>query len=223
MALRSEWALVRCLALVALGCGASGRQELDKASSGGMSGSGASPGGAGTAPSGGTGGSGAAPGVNSGGSMAGAAGGLTAGGGGGAGNAGSGGANAGSSWLVFRDDFDTLDLGRWQLMTHSWDGNLALFSASSAEVENGELVLRLLNAPSGTVDSTGSPKSFFGAEVRSRDTITYGRVRARARLARGSAAISALVTIYTPWPAPNWNEFDIECLGKDPANIQFNA
>jgi beta-glucanase (GH16 family) len=53
--------------------------------------------------------------------------------------------------------------------------------------------------------------------------VNYGRVRARARLASGSAVVSALVTIYTPWPADDWNELDIECLGNDPSNVQFNA
>jgi beta-glucanase (GH16 family) len=134
-----------------------------------------------------------------------------------------GGTGGGAFTLVFRDDFDTLNLARWQLMTHSWDGNLALFSTTAAQVQDGELRLSLTTAPSGTVDSGGASKSFLGAEVRSRDTLDYGRVRARARFARGSAAVSALVTIYTPWPASNWNELDIECLGKDPANVQFNA
>ncbi|HEY3493945.1 MAG TPA: family 16 glycosylhydrolase, partial [Polyangiaceae bacterium] len=66
-------------------------------------------------------------------------------------------------------------------------------------------------------------KSFLGAEVRSVQTVNYGRVRARMRFARGSAVVSSLVTIYTPWPADNWNELDIECLGKDPTHTQFNA
>jgi beta-glucanase (GH16 family) len=35
--------------------------------------------------------------------------------------------------------------------------------------------------------------------------------------------ISSLVTIYTPWPADNWNELDVECLGKAPEGIQYNA
>jgi len=43
------------------------------------------------------------------------------------------------------------------------------------------------------------------------------------RFARGSAVVSSLVTIYTPWPADNWNELDIECLGKDPSHTQFNT
>jgi endo-1,3-1,4-beta-glycanase ExoK len=124
--------------------------------------------------------------------------------------------------LLFRDEFHTLDTTRWQLMTHSWGGNLALFSRESPLVEQGQLSLRLLDAPEGTTDG-GETKPFLGAEVRSRDTLTYGRVRARAKFARASAVVSALVTIYTPWPADDWNELDIESLGKDPSEVQFNA
>lgn len=124
--------------------------------------------------------------------------------------------------LLFRDDFDTLDSARWRLMTHSWAGNLAVFSAESATVEDGFLNLTLLEAPEGTM-SDGGAKTFLGAEVRSVDTLTYGRVRARVRFAAGSAVVSSLVTIYTPWPADNWNELDIEILGKDPTHAQFNA
>jgi endo-1,3-1,4-beta-glycanase ExoK len=125
--------------------------------------------------------------------------------------------------LLFRDEFESLDLSRWQLMTHSWDSNIALFSEQSPSVENGQLALRLLAAPEGTVDDQGNAKSFLGAEVRSFDTLTYGRVRARVRFARASAVVSALVTIYTPWPADDWNELDIECLGVDSTRAQFNA
>lgn len=124
--------------------------------------------------------------------------------------------------LLFRDEFEALDTSRWQLMTHSWGGNLAVFSKESPSVEDGKLLLRLLPAPEGTVVD-GEDKAFLGAEVRSKDTLTYGRVRARARFARGSAVVSSLVTIYTPWPADNWNELDIESLGKDPNEVQFNT
>lgn len=124
--------------------------------------------------------------------------------------------------LLFRDDFDSLDTKRWQLMTHSWGGNLAVFSKESPTVEDGVLKLRLLEAPEGTT-SDGEDKSFLGAEVRSVDTLTYGRVRARVRFAKGPAVVSSLVTIYTPWPADDWNELDVEALGKDPNEVQFNA
>lgn len=129
----------------------------------------------------------------------------------------------GSFTLKFRDDFDAFDASRWQLMTHSWGTNLALFSEESVSVEDGLMSLALLPAPEGTVDDQGLEKQFLGAEVRSRDTLTYGRVKARAKLARGSAVVSSLVTIYTPWPADNWNELDIECLGQKPDLVQFNA
>jgi beta-glucanase (GH16 family) len=150
--------------------------------------------------------------------------GLSAGGGmAGGTNAGSGGASADGFKLLFRDDFDTLDRARWQLMTHSWDGNLALFSESTVSAQSGELRIELVPAPAGTVDPGGASKSFLGAEVRSVQTVKWGRVRARMRFARGSAVVSSLVTIYTPWPADDWNELDIECLGKDPSHTQFNA
>jgi len=152
-----------------------------------------------------------------------AAGGSTGASAGAAATGGGGSGPGGSFTLLYRDDFDTLDLTRWQLMTHSWDTNLALFSSEAVSVAGGNLLIRLLPAPSGTVDDSGQSKSFLGAEVRSRDTLTYGRVRARARLAKGSAVVSSLVTIYTPWPADNWNELDVECLGKDPADLQYNA
>ena len=107
-------------------------------------------------------------------------------------------------------------------MTHSWPGNLALFSANTVSVANGFLKIELNPAPAGTqVD--GETKPYLGAEVRSVDTVSYGRVSARAKLAKGSAVVSALVTIYTPWPADNWNEFDIESLGKNTNEIQFNS
>lgn len=125
--------------------------------------------------------------------------------------------------LLFRDDFDALDLTRWQLMTHSWGSNLALFSTSAAAVADGLLTISLTPAPAGTVDSSNAPKSFLGAEVRSLDALTYGRVRAKAKLAAGSAVVSSLVTIYTPWPADNWNELDIEHLGAKPTDVQLNT
>jgi beta-glucanase (GH16 family) len=132
------------------------------------------------------------------------------------------GGGGGSFSLVFRDDFDALDPSRWQLMTHSWSTNLALFSAQAASIEGGALAIRLLPAPEGTADN-GAAKQFLGAEVRSRATLTYGRVRARIKFARGSAVVSSLVTIYTPWPADNWNELDVECLGSAPEALEYNA
>jgi endo-1,3-1,4-beta-glycanase ExoK len=130
--------------------------------------------------------------------------------------------STGNFTLLFKDDFDHFDNNRWQLTNHSWPGNLALFSADTVSVADGMMTIKLIHAPVGT-ESSGETKSFLGAEVRSVASINYGRVSARAKLAKGSAVVSALVTIYTAWPADNWNEFDIESLGKNTREIQFNS
>jgi beta-glucanase (GH16 family) len=119
--------------------------------------------------------------------------------------------------LAWQDDFDTFDASRWQLMTHSWDTNLAQFSTQNVSIENGIAALRLTPEPA----DPGKP--FRGVEMRSIDTITYGRVEARIRLARGSGVVSSLVLIYTPWPADDWNELDIEYLGRYSDRVQLNS
>jgi beta-glucanase (GH16 family) len=118
--------------------------------------------------------------------------------------------------LAWQDDFNSFDSSRWQLMTHSWDGNLAQFSTSNTRFSGGILSLLLTSQPSD------SAKPFRGVEMRSLSTLTYGKIETRARYARGSGVVSATVLIYTPWPADNWNELDIEYLGFNPNSIQFN-
>lgn len=135
--------------------------------------------------------------------------------GGGAGSSAAGG--SGSFVLAWEDDFNALDPSAWQLMTHSWDGNLAQFSANNVSVASGVLSIQLTTAANDTA------KPYRGVEMRSIKTLTRGKVSARIRFAKGSGVISALVTIYTPWPADNWNEIDIEHLGKTPTSSQLNC
>lgn len=154
-------------------------------------------------------------------SSTGIGGGATGGGNGGAstttGATGAGGTSTGGEFeLSWVDEFDTVDTSRWQLMTHTWDGNLAQFATTTVEANGGILSLKLVDAPAG------SEKPYLGVEYRSIDTLTYGKVEARARFAKGSAVVSSLVTIYTPWPPDDWNELDIECLGKTTGQVQFN-
>ena len=118
--------------------------------------------------------------------------------------------------LAWQDDFDSVDLVRWQLMTHSWDGNVSQFTASNATTDAGILSLALTSEP------TDASKPFRGVEMRSRNTLTYGKVEASVRFAAGSGVVSSLVLLYTPWPPPDWNELDIEFLGMNTDRIQFN-
>ncbi len=134
---------------------------------------------------------------------------------GGSGDGGSAGAAGGDFELAWEDPFDNLDLARWELMTHSWDGNLAQFTAENATVAGGRLRLSLTAANDAT-------KPYRGVEMRSRETLTYGKVEVSTRFAAGSAVVSSLVLIYTPWPPDDWNELDIEFLGKNTDRVQFN-
>jgi len=127
------------------------------------------------------------------------------------------GAPGGTFALDWQDDLDAFDATRWQLETFSWDGNLAQFSTANATFTNGIASLALTPEPSDTV------KPFRGVEMRSLSTITYGKVESRIRFARGSGVVSSLVLIYTPYPADDWNELDIEYLGRYSDRAQFNA
>jgi endo-1,3-1,4-beta-glycanase ExoK len=124
---------------------------------------------------------------------------------------------AGTFELAWEDNFDAFDGTRWQLMTHTWDTNLAQFSTQNTKFENGIASLLLTREPSDTA------KPFRGVEMRSLQTVTYGKVETRARFAKGSGVVSSLVLIYTPWPADDWNELDVEYLGRYPDRAQFNA
>jgi beta-glucanase (GH16 family) len=121
----------------------------------------------------------------------------------------------GSFTLAWEDNFDSLDSSRWSLMTHSWNGNLAQFSTSNTKFENGIASLMLTRADNDT------EKPFRGVEMRSTSTLTYGKVETRARYAKGGGVVSATVLIYTPWPADDWNELDMEYLGGK-GRMQFN-
>ncbi len=176
------------------------------AASGGSTGSSATGGAGGSAPTSGTGSS-ATGGSGSGG---------TAGGTGGtAGNA-TGGAS-GPFTLAWQDDFNALDTSAWQAQSFTWDGNQAQFTPQNVSVSGGKLNLSLTNAPSG------SAKPYLGVELRSTKTLTYGKVSASMRFAKGSGVVSGLVLFYTPYPNCDWNEIDIEHLGNSSQTSQLNC
>lgn len=138
-------------------------------------------------------------------------------GGGGGGGSDAPATASGSFVLDWQDDFDAFDPARWQLMTHTWDGNLAVFSTTNTTFTGGVAHLAL------TPEPTDTAKPYRGVEMRSRGTVQYGKVESRIRFARGSGVVSSLVLIYTPWPADDWNELDIEYLGRYADRVQFNA
>lgn len=128
-----------------------------------------------------------------------------------------GASDAGPFVLSWQDDFNTLNSSMWSLMTFTFATNLAQFSTQNASVADGILTLNLTNNP----NSTTVP--YYGVEMRSAKTVHYGKISARMRFASGSGVVSGLVLFYTPYPNCNWNEIDIEHLGKSPTSSQMNA
>jgi len=126
-------------------------------------------------------------------------------------------AAAGDFLLSWQDDFDTLDASAWQLQSFTFGGNEAQFTPQNAAVSNGVLTISLTPNP----DSTTEP--YWGVEMRSARTVTYGKVSARMRFATGSGVVSGLVLFYTPYPNCNWNEIDIEHLGASSDSSQLNC
>jgi len=126
-------------------------------------------------------------------------------------------AGSGAFVLAWQDDFNTFDSSAWQLQTFTFGGNLAQFSMQNASVANGILTINLTPNPASTTEP------YNGVEMRSTKTLTYGKVAARMRFAAGSGVVSGLVLFYTPYPNCNWNEIDIEHLGKSTNTSQLNC
>ncbi|OZC03566.1 family 16 glycosylhydrolase [Rubricoccus marinus] len=119
--------------------------------------------------------------------------------------------------LLWEENFDARDAAfdaRWDIGTHTFDGNEAQFVEDNVVVEDGLLTLRL------TPEAAGS-RLYSGAELRTDNQtgfFTYGRFEARMKAARGSGVISSLFTFrYDPW-----QEIDIEFKGRDTRAMQAN-
>ena len=67
-------------------------------------------------------------------------------------------------------------------------------------------------------------KPYRGAELRTRSTFQYGRFEVRMKSAAGSGLLSSFFTFHDSWNLPaEWNEIDIEILGRYNNQIQFNV
>jgi len=66
-------------------------------------------------------------------------------------------------------------------------------------------------------------KTYKGAELRTNSTFLYGRFEVRLKSAAGSGMLSSFFTYHdTPNVPAQWNEIDIEILGKSSNSIQYN-
>jgi len=73
--------------------------------------------------------------------------------------------------------------------------------------------------------SIGVSKEFKGAELRTKVAYTYGRFEVNYKASRGAGQTSTFFTYHELGSAgvADWNELDIEILGRYTDDIQFNA
>jgi beta-glucanase (GH16 family) len=67
-------------------------------------------------------------------------------------------------------------------------------------------------------------KPYKGAELRTTATMLYGKFEVRLKSAAGSGLLSSFFTYYDGGGLPaNWNEIDIEIMGRYTDQVQFNT
>ncbi len=68
-------------------------------------------------------------------------------------------------------------------------------------------------------------KPYSGAEYRTKASYTYGRFEVRMKSAAGSGMLTSFFTYHDPVPflVANWNEIDIEAMGRYSNETQFNT
>ncbi len=68
-------------------------------------------------------------------------------------------------------------------------------------------------------------KPYRGAEYRTKASYKYGRFEVRMKSAPGNGILTTLFTFHdpTPFSVANWNEIDIETLGRYTNETQFNT
>ncbi len=68
-----------------------------------------------------------------------------------------------------------------------------------------------------------SAKIYKGAELRTRETYTYGRIDARFMPAEGNGIVASLFTYHEITSLAEWNEIDIEILGRYTDDVQLTT
>src|SRR5437868_9653472 len=67
-------------------------------------------------------------------------------------------------------------------------------------------------------------KKFKGAEIRTNESYLYGRFEVKMKASQNSGMLVTFFTFYdAPDFAQNWNEIDIEILGRYPNEVQYNT
>ncbi len=89
-------------------------------------------------------------------------------------------------------------------------------------MKNKFLILFFLLLPATLV--MAQPKKYVGAEIRTKEAFLYGRFEVKMKSCEASGMLMSFFTFYdSPDFVTNWNEIDIEILGRYNNEVQFNA
>lgn len=113
----------------------------------------------------------------------------------------------------FEDKFDSDFRKNWVSQNHTFENNLAQFSAKQISLKDGFLTLQLSEKRNGL-------KRYSGAELRSKQTFLYGRFEVRMKAAAAEGLVTAFF-LYLPNSLNN-TEIDVEISGKYPKKVTLN-
>lgn len=139
----------------------------------------------------------------------------TAGAGGTGGSGGSGPVVDPRFKLKWRDDFDSFNDARWSKQSHTFEENLARFTANNVVVEGGFLKLKVTKVAS-------EDREYSAAEVATKESFTYGRFAGRIKFSCPKSGMVSSLFTYKQDVSDSWQEIDIEFLGRIPNGIQYN-
>ena len=75
------------------------------------------------------------------------------------------------------------------------------------------------------IDNDATPKKgipYSGGEFRSKDFYSYGRFEVSMKAIKNDGVVSSFFTYTGPSDSNPWDEIDVEVLGKDTTQVQFN-
>ncbi|MCQ2232948.1 MAG: family 16 glycosylhydrolase [Paludibacteraceae bacterium] len=114
------------------------------------------------------------------------------------------------------DEFESFNTTRWS--KGNWAIGIVTERTDNIVVEDGVLQLKLTKE---MVDGTAK---YYGAELLSKESFKYGRYEAKMKMACAPGCISSMFLYYNDSyiSGKNWNELDIEVLGKNSNAFQSN-
>ncbi|MFD0939975.1 glycoside hydrolase family 16 protein [Pedobacter boryungensis] len=112
----------------------------------------------------------------------------------------------------FVDDFTTDLKTNWTIENHTFENNLAYFSAKNVAIKNDELVLSLKKEKI-------HKKEYSAAEIRSKKEYLYGRFEARIK---ATDALGCITAFFLYQADEENQEIDFEISGKSPNEITLN-